>query len=567
MDAKYKSDSEAPLATAANVSSASDSFTNVQRTQPPLAPEATRRDLRFWMCIVCMMIASFVVALDLTGISTALPVIIRDLKGKEFEWVGSAYALSATAFLPLSGGLAQIFGRRESMLLQIFLFALGSVLCGVATSLNFLIAGRTVQGIGAGGLTAMSQIIISDLVPLHERGIFNAFLALAYAFASSIAAPIAGTLAEHGQWRWFFYMNLPLCAVAAIITVIFVNLHVPRGSFRDKLFSLDWIGNLLVVGSTTAVILALTWGGIQFSWGSPRVLVPLIVGLVGLVAFVIYDAKVPRLPLVPFKVLASKEALSGYLQGFFTNFYMLGLFYYLPVYLQACRGVSPIRSGVLVLPTGIITMPAGIVAGLTVAKRGRYRVQLWIGWVLITVSAGLYCIMDADTSSAAVIGFQAVGAIGLGIALTCAVFPILAPIPLSLNPNALAFFMFMRFFSQTWGISVGGSILQNELKKRLPNEFISEFPEGTSVAFSIVPVIQGLEEPFRTQVRVAFADSLRVLWEVLIGIGALGLLSSFLMKGLSLRGSPGREADETAKSTEVDNAVQVTETTELGRLT
>ncbi|KAH8111198.1 iron permease [Phellopilus nigrolimitatus] len=516
-----------------------DSYPALVTVSQLSAPKVNERGFWFWMCMVSIMLSSFVMAMDLTGITTALPVIVRELHGEQFEWVGSAYALSAAAFLPLSGGLAQVFGRRLSMLLQLFLFALGSALCGASTSMNFLIAGRTVQGIGAGGISSLSQIIISDLVPLHERGTYNALLALAYAMSSGIATIIAGALAQHGQWRWFFYMNLPFCAVSAIITAIFVSIEAPRGSFKDKLFSLDWIGNLIVVASTTAVVIALTWGGIKFPWNSAQVLVPLILGLFGLVAFVAYDAKFPDLPLVPFKIMSSTEAVSGYLQGFFTNFYMISLFYYLPVYFQACKDASPTRSGVLVLTTALTTMPFGIISGISVAKLGKYRPQLWLAWACLVVAAGLFSTLHADSVLSASVGFQVISSLGIGILLTCTFFPILAPISLSLNANALAFFMFTRFFAQSWGVSAGGTVLQNELKKRLPADFIAQFPRGTSVAFSIIPIIPQLDEPLKTAVQIAFAESLRVLWQVMTGVAALGLLSSLLMKGLKLEKSTG----------------------------
>ncbi|KAI5115105.1 hypothetical protein M0805_009189 [Coniferiporia weirii] len=144
-----------------------------------IAPQDTsKRDFRFWMCIVALMMASFLIVLDLSGLGTALPTIVNDLHGTEFEWVGSAYALASTALLPLTGALAQVFGRKSVMLTQIFMFALGSALCGAAKSMNSLIGGRTLQGIGAGGIASLTQIVISDLVPLQERGTFNGLIAL-----------------------------------------------------------------------------------------------------------------------------------------------------------------------------------------------------------------------------------------------------------------------------------------------------------------------------------------------------------------------------------------------------
>ncbi|KAL5495946.1 hypothetical protein ACEPAI_1410 [Sanghuangporus weigelae] len=522
----------------AEVASKEDVFTLPTNSDlPTKEPPAQERGLRFWMCIVAIMVSSFLMVLDLSGVGTALPVIVADLHGKEFEWVGSAYALSATAFLPLSGGLAQVFGRRIVMLSMVFLFAVGSAMCGAAPSLNFLIASRTLQGVGAGGIASLTQIIIADLVPLQERGTFNGLVAIAYAFGTSSAPVIAGALVQGGHWRWFFYMNLPICGITAILVFTCLDLKVPKGTIREKLLQLDWTGNFLVVAATTAVVIALTWGGIKFPWTSAQILTPLIAGVIGLVVFIVYEAKLATHPLVPFAVMSSRTGAAGYVQGFFCNFYLLGSIYYLPAYFQACRFASAVGSGVDLLGLGCTIMPFGLIAGISVAKSGKYRPQLWLAWVSLIVAGGLLFTLKADSSRPKYIGYQVLIGLGLGILMTTAFFPVLAPLPVSLNANALAFFMFVRFFSQIWGVTVGGTILQNELQKRLPAEFLQKFPEGTSVAYSIIPVIPTLEEPFRTSVRVAFADSLRVFWAVLLAIGAAGFLVSLLMKGLPLHAS------------------------------
>ncbi|KAL5536448.1 hypothetical protein ACEPAF_270 [Sanghuangporus sanghuang] len=492
------------------------------------------KDLKFWMCIVSVMFASFLMTLEMSGIGTALPVIVSDLHGKQFEWVGTAYTLAATAFLPMSGALAQVFGRRNVMLLQIFYFALGSALCGAATSLGFLIAGRTIQGMGVAGIASLSQIIIADLVPLQERGTYNGLVALAFGFGTAIAPVVAGSLAQKGQWRWFFYMNLPICGVTACISAIYLNLKVPRGTFKEKILSLDWTGNTIIVASTTSVVLALTWGGIEFPWSSAKVLVPLILGLAGLVAFVIYEAKVPEAPLVPLRILAHRTSISGYVQAFFGNFYLLGTIFYLPTFFQACKDASPTRSGVDVFGLAFTIMPFGIIAGVSVAKFGRYRPQLWLAWVSLIVGGALMSTLDTDSNVGHFIGYQVIVGLGLGILLTTGFFPVLAPLTVKYNASALAFFMFVRWFSQIWGVTVGGTVLQNGLTKKLPADFVSRFPEGTSISFSIIPVIPDLEEPFKRQVQDAFSQSLRIFWLVLTGVAGLGLISSFFMQALPL---------------------------------
>ncbi|TFK35058.1 MFS general substrate transporter [Crucibulum laeve] len=494
------------------------------------------RDFRFWGVFVALAVSSFTSALDLTAVSTALPVIVNDLKGSEFVWVASAYALCSTAFLPMSGGLAQVFGRRSVMLVSLFLFGLGSILCGAAPSLNFLIAGRelVVQGLGGGGITALTQIIVSDLVSLQERGTFNGLVVLAWAIASFIGPVIGGALAEGGAWRWLFYLNIFTSAISAILVLLLLRLKTPEGTIKEKLGRMDWIGNFLVIAASSSCIIALTWGGVQYSWSSPKVLGPLIVGIIGLGIFFFYEANYATYPIVPFKLLSNVTGLSGYLQTFISAIVLIGAVYYIPVYFQACLGRSPIQSGVDIFALGFILAPMNVVTGLTVTLSKRYRPQLWLGWAVIMISAGLLSTLHATTSRSAALGFEALMGIGLGMIISGTYFPVLAPLPVSENAHALAFFIFVRNFGQVWGVTIGSTILQNYLTRNLPATFIGAFPQGSAVAYSVIPLLDKLPPTLAAETREAFAAGLSLFWKVIIGVGGTGLLTSLLMRHIPL---------------------------------
>ncbi|EPQ58605.1 Mfs1.1 [Gloeophyllum trabeum ATCC 11539] len=500
-----------------------------------------KRGWRFWVVIFSIALSMFIAALELVAVSTALPTIVNDLRGTEFIWVGSAYALASTAFIPLSGSLAQIFGRKFVMLASLIIFAVGSALCGAATSMNFLIAGRTVQGLGGGGIASLVQIILSDLVPLRERGIFNGLIGIAWSTASGIGPIVGGVLADHGQWRWLFYLNIPICGLAASLVSVFLQLRTPPGTFKEKMRMMDWLGNIMVIASTTAVVIALTWGGIQYSWGSPRVLVPLILGMLGLVAFITYEAKVPQHPIVPFALMGTRTGISGYAQTFLMPVMMMYLVYYLPTYYQACKSASPIASGVDTFTIAFILAPSGIIAGASVAASKKYCPQHYTGWVLAIIGAGLLSTVQADSPRSHALGFQAIASMGLGMLTAITYFPVLAPLPVSANAHALAFFTFLRNFAQVWGVTTGGTILQNGLVKRLPAKFREQFPQGTAIAYAIIPSIHDLNEPLKEQVRVAFGESIRHIWWAALGISSAGLLISLTMKSLPLHTSVDRD--------------------------
>ncbi|KAI0259685.1 iron permease [Gloeopeniophorella convolvens] len=492
------------------------------------------KDWRFWCIIASLALAVLLTAIEFTSIGAALPTIVKDLTGEQFIWVGSAYTLGSTALLPLCGGLAQIFGRRPIMLGAVFLFALGSAVCGAASSMNMLIAGRTVQGIGSGCITAAVEIIISDLATLRERGTYTGLMALTWAIGGGVGPVIGGVMAHAGLWRWLFYLNLPICAVTALSITCFLRLRMPSTPLREKLGRIDWIGNLLIVSSTTAIVIALTWGGVRYPWDSARVLVPLALGLSGLGVFLIYELFFCKAPIIPIVLRTGLTGSSGYLQHFLVSTILTSLSYWFPVFFEACKVENATKAGVDLFGLSYGISLAAVFAGIFVEKTGKYRGISYVGWILMVVGAGLLTTLRVDTNLAQSIGYQVVIGAGVGFIYVVSVFPILASVSVTQTAPALAFYVFTGNFAFVWGVTVGGSVLQNELKRKLPESIVSQFPQGVEIAYSIIPIISSLDEQLRNLVANAFADSLRVVWQVLLGIAAAGLLASLVMKGLPL---------------------------------
>ncbi|CAE7210073.1 unnamed protein product [Rhizoctonia solani] len=501
--------------------------------QATIAPPPKKKDARFWLIFVAICASTFLSALELTSVSTALPTIVEDLHGHDFAWVGSAYTLGSTAFMPMSGGLADIFGRRPVMLASLVIFAVGSAICGAAPNMSALIAGRTVQGIGGGGILTLTDIIVADLVSLAERGPYMGIVGAVWSIASAIGPPVGGAFAER-NWRWLFYINIPIVGLAIVLVLLFLNLSTPKEPFNEKIRRIDWIGNFLVIGSTTSVVLALTWAGAVHPWKSYQVLVPLIIGLLSLIATFAYEFNWATEPILPRELLWNRTSLSGYLGVFLHGILVTGIVYYLPTYYQGARGASPVKSGVDIFGIAFTVAPFAILTGISAVVFKKYRPQNYVAWVITTIGLGLLSMIEADSSMAKSIGFQVIIGIGAGILYASTTFPVLAPLPVTLNASALALLAFIRTFAGTYGVAIGSSVLQTELGKRLPPEFSALFPGGTEIAFSAIPFIGSLEEPLRTQVREAFADSLAVLWRVFIGIAGAGFISVFLMKEIPM---------------------------------
>ncbi|KAF8185732.1 MFS general substrate transporter [Pholiota molesta] len=494
------------------------------------------------MIFVALCCCTLLSALDLGGIGTAGPTIVHQLNGSDFTWVASAYALSASMFIPLSGNLAQIFGRRPIVLGGIVTFAVGSAVCGSARTLIVLIIGRAIQGVGAGTIQALSSIIITDLVPLRERGVYAGITGVIWTTGSAIGPFLAGGLSEKATWRWLFYINLPLCGLAFFAVAVFLRLKRPEGKFQDKIFKVDWLGNLFIMASTCSVMLALTWGGIRFSWSSANILVPLILGIVGLGCTVYYESRWPEHPVIPLMVLSNRTSISGYIATFVQGMVTLGIasIFCRPTWFQSVKLSSPITSGVLFLPLAATISPSAILQGIIVSKTGYYRPVNFVGWSLVILGSGLLISLQLGTSVGLVVLYQLLLGLGIGF-LYSTTFPVLAPLPLSANGPAVAFVVFLRQFSQAWGVSVGGTILQNALIRKLPESAIlgqeKALTTGQQLAYAVIPLIGTLPQPLQREVRQAFLESFREVWIAFGVCAAVGLCSWCAMRVYPLKKS------------------------------
>ncbi|KAJ7242380.1 major facilitator superfamily domain-containing protein [Mycena haematopus] len=461
---------------------------------PPPSRPRTRKGPTFWLIFLSLCISLFVSALELTTVSTALPTIASSLHLSDtvFVWIGTTYSLASTAFLPLSGGLAEIFGRQPTLLLSIALFAAGSALCGAAMGGSVLIAGRTVQGLGGGGIRSLAVIILADLVTLEERGTYGILTGLTWSIACVVGPIIGGDLAARGAWWWLFYLNLPIACLAAVFVVLFLRLPVPPGTFRAKIRRLDLIGNFLVIASTTCCTLALTWGGAGASWASLQVLAPLWAGLVGLAFFLLYEATLAVDPLVPFVLMCNRTSLSGYVQAFVV---------------------------------GLVTL---CIVCVLVSKTGRYRPQMWAGWMIVIAGLGLLSTVRSATPIWQAVLWGGIVGVGLGFEYSTTMFPMQAPLPVAQNARALAFLTFVGSFAGVWGLTIGGTVLDTQLQHRLPAAFLSNSNSHSHspLAYALIPRIAGLPLSLRGEVQTAFAEALGVVWQQLQALGLIIIANS-----------------------------------------
>ncbi|RAL63733.1 hypothetical protein DID88_003380 [Monilinia fructigena] len=289
-----------------------------------LISETQHRGWHFWAIMISMAVLSLLAGLDATAVSTAMPSIIKDFGTSQgFAWIANAYLLTTTAFTPVFGQAADIFGRRATTLISILVFAVGSAVSGPAPNLGALITGRAVQGIGCAGINTMVELVVCDLVPLRERGKFMGFIFGIYAISTTIGPLIGGVFSTRVTWRWIFYLNLPLSGLTLTMVIAFLG-ALPKGS-RVSLPSLkriDITGNAIIIAAVTSILIALTWGGGQEPWSSWRTIVPLTLGLMGIFVFLLFESKTPE-PSTPLRLFANRTSLVGFCTGHWVGFQII----------------------------------------------------------------------------------------------------------------------------------------------------------------------------------------------------------------------------------------------------
>ncbi|KAJ7764695.1 major facilitator superfamily domain-containing protein [Mycena metata] len=532
------SSSTPTLSTFSSAASSTETVVSIPSDVLPISDPSprTRKSSAFWLSYAAVCLCTFVAALDITAIPTALPSMIKDLSGSAASsWVGSAYTLSSAALIPFTGNLANIFGRRPIILGSIILFALGSVLVGTAQSMEWLIAARVVQGMGGGGMAGLSSIIVADLVPLSERGAYQGFKTMMFACAAGIGPVLGGALSEKYTWRIIFWINAPASAFAFAFVFLFLQVRAPAGNIWGKLVLVDWVGNALIIASTILGNIGLTWAGVRYAWSDIRVLAPLVLSLTLMVAFVAYEKFIPRVPTMHWDIVSNRTALASLVATCFSGITSISIIYFLPLFFQAVFLASPLQSAVYSIPSAILISPFSFFNGLVVLKLQRYLPGNYTGWVVMSVGFGLVSVLGADSSLAVRVVSQIIVAAGTGIVISSLTFPLMAPIPVERVGSALAFQSFLQTLSQTWGITISASILQNVVKRQFPARFIKQLPAGSQFAFAAVSRIAALPEPMQREVRVAFGNGIDAIYQVMIAFAGLGFLCVFFMKEVPMR--------------------------------
>ncbi|KAL9020610.1 MAG: hypothetical protein Q9185_002196 [Variospora sp. 1 TL-2023] len=461
--------------------------------------------LRLYLAFMTLAVITMVVALDGTSLSVALPVISSQLGGTAIEafWSGTSFLLCSTIFQPSFASFSHIFGRKPMIMVGLVFFVVGAIVAATSPNFEVLLVGRSLQGIGGGGLIALTEIVVTDLVPLRLRGKWFGLISSMWALGS-VSGPIIGGALAHGD-TW--------------------------------LARVDWFGSFLFIASTTSFLIPVTWGGVSYPWTSWRTLVPLCIGIAGLITFAFYEEVVATEPLIRPAIFKNRTSAVSYIATVVHGMILWSLLYYLPLYYEAVKGFSPIISGIALFPETFTVAPTCVVVGILITVTGRYRWAIWSGWVLTVLGTGLLYKLDVNVSTVEWIFLNLVGGLGMGMLFPSMAFAIQASQKNEDLAFAVAMFSFFRAFGQALGVAVGGTVFQNQMKTKLLSypALASRADEYSRDASSLVQIIKAMEGGMiKDSLRHAYADSLKVVWLTMCGLAGVGMILSLWIRGLDM---------------------------------
>ncbi|PGH12256.1 hypothetical protein AJ80_06770 [Polytolypa hystricis UAMH7299] len=500
--------------------------------QQPAQPK--QRSVRFYLCIFWLCLVSVMVALDSVIVAAILPIIAEELGGttNQLFWCGTGFLLAQTVTIPLYGSASDIFGRKWTANFSIALFTFASILCATAKTLQWLVAARAVQGLGAGGVVSLTSVIISDMSTLRERGKFTALIGMAWAIGTIGGVPMGGAMGEKSSWRWAFWINVPVGVIGFLGLVHSLHLKIPETTFRSKMARIDYLGILVFVTSTTSFLFGLTSGGTLYEWSDAGVIAPIVLGAVGWVAFGFIEYRWAREPMIPLRIFWDRTAAVGYTGTFVHALVLWGVSYYIIIFFLGAKQHGLLHAAVETMPGSAPIAMFTIVGGLIASKTLRFQKVTWVGWFLFTTGTGLQALLTPDANNGILYGLRIIAPIGAGLLFS---LPLLACLVNQADADigiATTMQVFARSLGQAFGVAIGGVVFQNQfdhyVTRGLANGDIPpEYIVRGQAADAVYSVIANTFPPHVQRVyQFVYADALRTMWYVLMAIAGVAAVIS-----------------------------------------
>ncbi|AVZ74535.1 MFS transporter [Streptomyces lunaelactis] len=496
--------------------------------QPSAEAAPEPRSVR--VVILALMIAMLLAMLDNMIVGTAMPTIVGELGGLEhLSWVVTAYTLATAASTPIWGKLGDMYGRKGAFLTAIVIFLIGSVLSGMAQDMGQLIGFRAIQGLGAGGLMVGVMAIIGDLVPPRERGKYQGMMAAVMAVAMIGGPLVGGTITDHLGWRWSFYINLPLGAVAlAMVTTV---LHLPKKRTDARI---DYLGAVLLTVGITAIVLVTTWGGTEYAWDSAVIMELIAIGVASLTGFVFSQTRVPE-PIMPLHIFRSRNFTLMSVIGFLAGFVMFGAVLFLPLYQQSVQGASATNSGLLLLPMLLSMLVVSMIAGRVTTSTGKYRIFPIIGGGLMM--AGLFLLSTMDTGTSRLTSGLYMAVLGAGMGFLMQITMLVAQNSVELKDMGVASSgaTLFRTLGSSFGVAIMGALFTGRVQDEMAARGGSQITQGSAQLDAAS--LAKLPDQVREAYEFAVASGTHAAFLLGAAVAVIGFVAAFFVKEVPLRGA------------------------------
>jgi EmrB/QacA subfamily drug resistance transporter len=529
-----------------------------------------------------LMIGMFLAALDQTIVSTAIRTIADDLHGlSQQAWTTTAYLITSTIATPLYGKLSDMHGRKPYFLAAISIFVTGSIACTFATSMIELAAFRAFQGLGAGGLMSLALAIIGDIVPPRERARYQGYILAVFATSSVLGPLVGGFLAGQSTilgiagWRWVFLVNVPIGMVALVVVAKVLNVPHTRRSHR-----IDWWGAVTIALGVVPLLLVAeqgqTWG-----WLSGRSVACYVIGVLGVVAWILVERRMGDAALIPMRLFGNKVFSQTSVLSVLVGMGMFGGMLMIPQYLQIVKGASPTKSGLLMLPLMLGMMSASIATGQLTARTGRYKIFPVIGTALLVVAMLLFHFeVQWNTPLLETMVFMLIFGIGLGLTMQTLTLSVQNAVPAKDMGVATASSTFFRQLGATAGTAIFLSVLFSTVGDKINTAFTAaaktpqfqqalnnpaiagkagnqpvvqmiQHPGSSSGGASVLSdssFIQKLDDVFAAPFKQGFAGSMHLVFLLGAAVMALAFVLVLFIKEVPLRSVSGIQAQAQAQA-------------------